>query len=696
MVSNRDSLLGSETDDYRSLFENAVEGIYRTTPDGRYLKANPSLARIYGYAGPAELIGALTDIARQLYVEESDRERFKAALARDSVVRNFEARVYRNDGSIIWITENARAVRDSAGNILYYEGTVEDITTQRLADEQIKLGGAVFGNAAEGIMICDGNALVLAVNPAFTGLTGWSLDQILGKRNPLIATEMSDAAQLADIEEAAAANRPWSGELWARRADGSVFPASVSVSVVPSTEGRSESRIYLFSDISQRIAYERQIRYQARYDSLTRLANRSTATRFLEQGMKEASSSGMRLALLFLDVDRFKDVNDSMGHAAGDELLQQLARRLHSCVRVSDVVGRLSGDEFVVILPALSSMEAIESCVEKLLYAFSDPFKISEQMLHVSCSIGIAIYPDDATTVDALMSHADMAMYDAKSSGGGWTYYNAEMKIQNAARVTVVNELRRGLEQNRFRLAFQPKIDAVSGKMVGAEALIRCRTAAGIEMAPADFIPIAERAGLIGTIGEWILYRVCTHIREWRTAGLVVPPISINISASQFRDSELTRKIGATMAAAALAPSDLEIEITETVMAADAKRAIEVLTEIEAMGLRIAIDDFGTGYSSLAYLKRFPIHTLKIDQTFIHGLPEDLRDGAIVTSVIGLGTQLGFDVLAEGVETEAQRDFLTARGCRLIQGFLYSRPLEADDFARRLADAIPSPSGASR
>jgi diguanylate cyclase (GGDEF)-like protein/PAS domain S-box-containing protein len=688
MKSNRDSHGSAEADDYRSLFENAVEGIYRTTPEGRYLKANPALARIYGYAGPEELIGALTDIARQLYVEESDRDRFKAALARDSVVRNFEARVYRNDGSIIWITENARAVRDPAGSLLYYEGTVEDITTRRQADEQIRLGGAVFGNAAEGIMICDGDGSVLAVNPAFTTLTGWPLEEVARKRNPLIATEMSDPVQLDAIEQAAGAGRPWSGELWARRADGSVFPASVSVSVVPSGEGRSESRIFLFSDISQRIAYERQIRYQARYDILTRLANRNTATRFLEQGMAEASSSGLRLALLFLDVDRFKDVNDSMGHAAGDELLQQLARRLHSCVRVSDVVGRLSGDEFVVILPALSSMDAIEACVEKLLYAFSDPFKIAEQMIHVSCSIGIAVFPDDAATVDALMSHADMAMYDAKSSGGGWSYYNAEMKVQNAARVTVVNDLRRGLEQNRFRLVFQPKVDASTGRMVGAEALIRCRTVGGFEMRPADFIPIAERAGLIGTIGDWILYQVGTHIRGWRDSGLIVPPISINISASQFRDTGLTRKIGATLAAAKLEPRDLEIEITETVMAADAKRAIEVLDEIQAMGIRIAIDDFGTGYSSLAYLKRFPIHTLKIDQTFIRGLPNDAKDGAIVASVIALGSQLGFDVLAEGVETEAQRDFLIAKGCRLIQGFLFARPMEAEDFAKHLQSAI--------
>ncbi len=676
------------TDDYRSLFENAVEGIYRTTLDGRYLKANPALARIYGYGSPEQLIGALTDIARQLYVDEVDRERFKAVMARNSLVRNFEARVYRRDGSIIWITENARAVRDGLGKILFYEGTVEDITAQRETAEQIKLGSAVFSSTAEGIMVCNGDGTALAVNPAFTALTGWTPDAVVGRPSQLLATELIDSVKLQEIDLAGREGRAWSGELWARRADGSLFPAAVSVSVVPSTEGHSGSRIYLFSDISQRIAYERQIHYQARYDSLTRLVNRNTATRFLDQAMREAQSSGLRLALLFLDVDRFKDVNDSMGHSAGDELLQQLARRLHSCVRVSDVVGRLGGDEFVVILPALSSMEAIEACVEKLLYAFSDPFTVAEQVLHVSCSVGIAVFPDDAASVDALMSHADMAMYDAKSSGGGWSYYNAEMKTHYAARVTVANELRRGLEQRRFRIAFQPKIDAQSGAMVGAEALIRCRNSAGTEMSPSDFIPIAERAGLIGAIGDWVLYETCSQIRRWRDAGLSVPPISVNISASQFRDSQLTKKIGAALASADLAPDDLEIEITETVMAADAARAVKILTEIHALGIRIAVDDFGTGYSSFAYLKRFPIDTLKIDRAFIQGLPEDDKDGAIVTSLIGLGSHLGFDVLAEGVETEAQRDFLTANGCRLIQGFLYSRPLEVDDFTKRLKKSV--------
>jgi diguanylate cyclase (GGDEF)-like protein/PAS domain S-box-containing protein len=684
MDTDVDEQRRTDGDEYRSLFESAIEGMYRTTPEGRFLRANAALARIYGYPSPEALIADLTDIGRQLYVDEVDRDRFKAAMTRDAEVRDFAARVYRKDGSIIWITENARAVCDGHGGTLYYEGTVEDITARRHAEEQLKLAGAVFSSAAEGILICDADSIALAVNPAFTAITGWSADQVIGKLNPLIADELSDDGKLNEIAAAGSQGRAWSGELWAKRADGTTFPASVSVSVVLSVRGEVEARIYLFADISQRIAYERQIHYQARYDALTRLVNRNTATRFLEQAMHEARGTGLRLALLFLDVDRFKDVNDSLGHTAGDELLQQLARRLSSCVRVSDVVGRLGGDEFVVVLPALSSMEAIEACVEKLLYAFSEPFTIAEQILHVSCSIGIAVFPDDAPTVDALMSHADMAMYDAKTSGGGWSYYNGDMKNQYAARVTIANELRRGLDQNRFRLVYQPKVDAQTGAIVGAEALIRCRTQTGVELSPVQFIPIAERTGLIGPIGDWVIYETCAQIRRWRDAGIAVPPVSINISASQFRDAVLTKKIGAAVAAAGLAPSALEIEITESVMASDAARAVEILAELNQMGIRIAIDDFGIGYSSFAYLKRFPIDTLKIDRAFIHGLPEDSKDGAIVTSLIGLGAHLGFDVLAEGVETAPQRDFLASRGCRLIQGFFYARPLEADDFARRL------------
>ena len=690
MDTNVDEHRGGDgrSDEFRSLFENAIEGMYRTTADGRYLRANPALASILGYPCPDAMQSAITDIARQLYVEEADRERFTRALHDNVEVRDFEARVYRKDGTIIWITENARVVRDTAGMVLYYEGTVEDITARRYANEQLKLAGAVFSSAAEGIVICDGDGMVLAINPAFSVITGWTSEQVIDRRNPLLAAEMSDDGKLKEIAAAGAAGHPWTGELWAKRADGTLFPASVSVSTVRSTQGEIESRIYLFADISQRIAYERQIHYQARYDALTRLVNRNTATRFLEQAMHEVRSTGLRLALLFLDVDRFKDVNDSMGHTAGDELLQQLARRLSSCVRVSDIVGRLGGDEFVVVLPALSSMDAIESCVEKLLYAFAEPFTIADQLLHVSCSIGIAVFPDDAGTVDALMSHADMAMYDAKTSGGGWSYFNGDMKSQYAARVTIANELRRGLDQRRFRLAYQPKVDAATGLIVGAEALVRCRTAAGLELSPADFIPIAERTGMIGAIGDWVLYETCAQIKRWRDAGIAVPPISINISASQFRDAVLTKKIGSALSAAGLPASALEIEITELVMAADAVRAAAVLAEINAMGIRIAIDDFGTGYSSFAYLKRFPIDTVKIDRTFIQGLPEDEKDCAIVTSLIGLGSHLGFEVLAEGVETAPQRDFLVTEGCRLIQGFFYARPLEVDDFAWRLKGSL--------
>ena len=684
MDTNVEEQRRAESDEYRSLFERAIEGMYRTTPEGRFLRANLALARVYGYATPEDLIADLTDIAHQVYVEVADRDRFKHTITEIGEIRDFEARVYRKDGSIIWITENARAVRDERGKTLYYEGTVEDITARRNAEEQLKLAGAVFSSAAEGIVICDCNAVVLATNPAFTAITGWLPEQIVGKFNPLIADELSDDGNLREIATAGDVGRPWSGELWAKRADGTAFPASVSVSTVKSGAGECQARIYLFADISQRIAYERQIHYQARYDSLTRLVNRNTATRFLEQAIHEAHATGLRLALLFLDVDRFKDVNDSLGHAAGDELLQQLARRLSSCVRVSDIVGRLGGDEFVVVLPALSSMEAIEACVEKLLYAFSEPFTVAEQILHVSCSIGIAVYPEDAPTVDALMSHADMAMYDAKTSGGGWSYYNGDMRTQYAARVTIANELRRGLDQQHFRLAYQPKIDTATGAIVGAEALIRCRTAAGVELSPVQFIPIAERTGLIGSIGDWVLYETCAQIRRWRDAGIAVPPVSINISASQFRDAVLTKKIVAAVAAAGLTPSALEIEITESVMAADSARAVEILAELNAMGIRIAIDDFGTGYSSFAYLKRFPIDTLKIDRAFIQGLPEDGKDGAIVTSLIGLGEHLGFDVLAEGVETVEQRDFLKSRGCKLIQGFFYDRPLEVADFVTRL------------
>ncbi|MGE5478393.1 MAG: putative bifunctional diguanylate cyclase/phosphodiesterase [Bacteroidales bacterium] len=675
-------------DQYRSLFENAIEGIYRTTPDGRYLAANPALARIYGYDGPEALISGLTDIARHLYVNPVDRDRFKRALAVDSEVRAFEAQVFRKDGSIIWIAENARAVRDDSGDVVCYEGTVQDITARKLAEERLRLAAAVFDNVGEAIVVVDQDHMVRAVNSAFERMTGFAAEGVVGVRLSMFAAEVNEPAIIEEAWATAAKGSIWQGEVWARRADGDVFPAAMAVTGVVSEDGSVGSYVLLAHDVTRRKMDEQRIRFHASHDTLTKLANRHTVMEALKEAILRAELGGHRLALLFLDVNRFKDVNDSFGHAAGDDLLRQVARRLKGCVRASDIIGRLGGDEFVVALPNIQEPSGAVACVEKILYAFSEPFRVAERELYCSTSIGVSLYPDDADTAEQLLSSADAAMYHCKAGGRTYSFYDHDMNRQAVERVNLENDLRHALAERQFRLHYQPKIDARTRRIVGAEALIRWSHPDRGEVSPALFIPVAERAGLVGAIGDWALTEACRQMRIWRNQDLDFGCVSVNLSPAQFHDASLKDKVERTLELTRLPPSALELEITETMMATEVDRAIAILTQLGAMGVRMSIDDFGTGYSSLAYLKLFPVDTLKIDRAFVKELPGNAKDGAIVASVVALATNLGFSVIAEGVETQAQADYLLDKGVDAMQGYLFSPPVNAERFTQLLRNGV--------
>ena len=674
---------------YRSLFENAVEGIYRTTPDGRYLDANPALARIYGYKDPAELIAGLTDIARGLYVDPADRQRFREVLARDSVVRNFEARVWTRGGEIIWIAENARAVYDGRGRLVCYEGTVQDITARKQAEESLRLAATVFETVGEAIVVTDRERRILAVNAAFERMTGWGAAEVTGQPCDLLAVEMIGLREIEEMWRLAATSGQWSGETWTRRRESEPFPVALALTAVdqgpdvPEGDGRF---VLLLRDITRKRRDEQRIRFHASHDALTRLPNRHTVMEALGEAIVRAEQTGERLAMLYLDVNRFKDINDSYGHAVGDELLRQVARRLKACVRASDIIGRLGGDEFVMLLPSVGDHSAAQACAGKVLYAFAEPFDIDGLQLFAGTSIGIALYPDDAEGAESLLSRADAAMYHAKRGGLPYSCFDMEMDRQVAERVSLENDLRLALGEDQFHLMFQPKVDALSGAIVGAEALIRWRHPVRSEVSPGLFIPVAERAGLIGAIDDWVLGEACRQVAEWRRQGLILPSISVNLSPAQFHDGRLKDKVKTALGESGLPPDMLELEITETMMASDVDRAIEILGQLTTLGVRVSLDDFGTGYSSLAYLKLFPVSTLKIDRAFVTELPGNAKDGAIIASIIALAANLGFTVIAEGVETRDQAAFLAARGCPVMQGFLFSRPVNAATFAGLLSN----------
>ncbi len=674
--------MSHETEEqYRSIFENAVEGIYQTTIDGRYIRVNPALARIYGYTDPHDLVQNLTDIAGQLYVDPGRREAFAHLMESQGVVHSFEARVFRRDGTVIWISENARCVRDPAGNIRFYEGTVQDITERKQHEEKIRLLATVFASVADGILIADPALRVQAVNPAYLAISGYDTEELVGQPLVLFQPGAHERAFIESIWDTASHTGRWQGEVASFRRTGEGFAAQLSVTAVTSPSGQMEHYVLTIADISQRKFQEHQIRYQASFDRLTDLPNRWLACERLEEAILRTQRGPTKVALAFIDLNRFKQVNDTLGHQAGDELLKLVARRLRNCTRVSDTVGRLGGDEFLVVAPDAADRKAGSRLAEKILYSMSEPFTVHGQEIYCGASVGIAFYPDDGDTADQLLRNADLAMYHAKRDPGRrWVEYDHTMRDRTGYHLNLESDLRRAIGTDEFELFYQPKVQMPHRRIIGAEALIRWRHPVRGLVSPAEFIPLAEDTGLIWDIGAWTLQTAARALAKWQREGLDVGVVSVNLSPRQFQDARLVGFVRSVIEASGVPPELVELELTEGAMIGDIEKAVGLLNGLKDIGVRLSIDDFGTGYSSLAYLKRFPIDTLKIDRSFVRDIVKSPTDPAIVSTIVNLAESLGFATIAEGVETLDQADMLSRQRCRNIQGYLISRPLEQAAF----------------
>jgi diguanylate cyclase (GGDEF)-like protein/PAS domain S-box-containing protein len=549
---------------YRSIFENVTNGIFQTTREGRYLRANSELARIYGYDSPEELIAAFSDIGRQLYVDPGRRDEFVRLMREGKAVKDFESQIYRRDGSVIWISESAREVGAPDGTFLHYEGTVEDIT--------------------------------------------------------------------------------------------------------------------------ERKSYESRIAHQATHDLLTGLPNRALLMDRIEQAVRFAAREGTNVAVAFVDLDHFKYINDSVGHQAGDALIRKMAERLRGSMRDTDTVARLGGDEFVLLLPLVRNAgDTVMQAMQRVLAAVSERCDVEGREFLVSCSIGVSLFPKDGADADTLLKHADSAMYQAKQSGrNNFQFFTREMNQSLVERGDIEQQLRGAIKDGLFELHYQPKIRVSDQAVSGVEALIRWNAPHRGLVSPARFIPIAEETGMIERIGEWVLETACRQIREWSLRGCAVVPVSVNVSPRQFRETQLARIVESILVRTSVAPERLEIEITESCLAHDPQRFLATLHSLKALGVSIAIDDFGAGYSSMSYLKSLPVDRLKIDQSFVAGLTSNAKDDAIFKAIVSLAHNLGLSVVAEGVETQAQWEYLREIGCDEIQGFFFSMPLPAAGLVRLL------------
>jgi len=550
----------------------------------------------------------------------------------------------------------------------------------------LKLYATLFNSATEGMVITDNHANVLIANPAFSSITGYSSEEMHSRALSILSSGRHPKSFYTDMWKTLALRGKWQGEIWNRRKNGELYPEWLSISAVYDSDGNITHYIGVFSDISERKKNEAHIQYLSLHDPLTNLPNRLLMQERLNEALAQSQRINSHTAVLVVNLDRFRNINDTLGNELGDALLQQVAHRSLSLLRDTDTVSRLGSDEFVFILPDIDQPQDAASIARKLLAHIGRPYQLGEHEITITASIGIALSETDGNTAADLLRNADTAMGRAKEDGrNNFRFYSADMNITTLGDLLLENQLRNATKQNELELFYQPKIDSRTGSLQGAEALLRWRHPEQGMIAPGRFIRLAEESGLIVPIGTWVLHTVCQQIRAWRDSGLPVVPIAVNLSAQQFLQSNLPAIIKESLETAGIEPDLLELELTESMLMRNANHTIDILSRLRQMGISLSIDDFGTGYSSLSYLKQFEVNLLKIDRSFVADIQSADTGGTIAVAVIELAHALGLKVVAEGVETDVQCRFLLDHGCDIFQGYLFSRPVPAHDFAQKLA-----------
>ncbi len=616
-------------------------------------------------------------------VHPNDREKVNQAYTQSLKTRTpyeIAHRLLMPDGRVKWVNERCETFYDREGRALRSSGTVQDITARKQADTDLLLYASIFEHSGEAILISDSDNHILSVNPAFTRMTGYSLEDVQGKNPRMLASGTTPPQTYQKMWATLKLDGYWQGEIWDRRKDGSIYPKWVAMSAVRGQDGDVTHYVASFTDITERKAAEAKISRLAHHDALTGLFNRFSLQDRLEQALSTVRRERRALALMFIDMDRFKTINDTQGHAVGDELLIEVAKRLRHSVRESDIVARLGGDEFVVVLAEVADASVVARVADKILRVLGEDYSIGGNALRTTPSIGVAFYPDDGETCDALMKNADTAMYHAKSQGrNNIQFFTAEMNRVAMERLSLERDLRVAVESGQFELHYQPQLDGRDGQVVGVEALVRWRHPRDGLVPPDKFISIAEETGLIVQLGEWVLENACRQLRAWHDQGVTNLKMAVNLSAYQLRLPGLSLDVARMLDKHGLRGGDLELEVTESVAMENPEASIVSLRALRDLGVHLAIDDFGTGYSSLSYLKLLPIHTLKLDRSFVRDIESDRNDAAICTATIALAHTMGLTVVAEGVETAAQQAFLVQQGCDFLQGYLFSKPVPAPE-----------------
>jgi diguanylate cyclase (GGDEF)-like protein/PAS domain S-box-containing protein len=668
---------------FRSIFENVNTCIAATDDKGNVTHFNEAFRAMLGYDAAALKRMSFTEFTHpdDLILETVF---FDEILANKRDHYQMTKRYFASDGRIIWVDLSTSALRDAQGHVINFVAVLRDISDRKMAEDDLRIAATAF-EAQQGMIVTDANGLVLRVNRAFTQIAGCSAEETVGKTYGLLGRERRKAGSYSEMWEALDRSGTWQGEVWERHKNGSESPALLTISAVKNTVGEVTHYIASYTDISERRKAEEKIRELAFFDQLTGLPNRTLLLDRLKQAIAVSTRSGLYGALLLIDLDNFKTLNDSRGHDMGDMLLKQVSQRLTHCLRQGDSVARLGGDEFVAILTELNThaeaaAAAIESVAEKLIASFNQPYEFGGITHHCTASIGITLFKGGLVTIDDLMKQADLAMYKSKAAGrNSFCFFDPTLEFSIKERAAMEKDLREALRHNQFFLHYQALM--ADDRLTGAEVLVRWKHPQRGVVPPLDFIPIAEENGLILALGEWVLETACTRLAVWATRPeLAHLSVSVNVSARQFRQPNFVEKVLKTLKNTRANPQRLKLELTESLLVSNVEEVIDKMSALKARGIGFSLDDFGTGFSSLSYLKRLPFDQLKIDRSFVHDVLTDPNDASIARTIIALAQNLGLAAVAEGVETAEQRDFLEKSGCHAYQGYFFSRPLPVEDF----------------
>ncbi len=671
---SEERVLTSEQD-LNNILQEMQDTFYRIDKNHVFVRLSRSVENLLGYRVD-ELIGTRLI---NLYVEPELAYRFLDDLEKNhGCVSDYEVALKHKDGSTVWVSCNAHFYRDLQGNIAGIEGMVKDITQEHYARVQMQKLSSALQHSGDMVLITDANGYIEYVNPKFEEITGYTLDEVKGKYTNILKSGVHDEGFYQKLWKTLRGGKTFETVMQNRKKNGDLYFEEKVITPVMDEQGRISNFVSTGRDISERIEYHNKLQFMARHDALTELPNRSYLIEHLNQLIEQASRNKQKFAVLFLDLDRFKNINDSLGHDTGDLLLIELANRISKLIRKDDIVARLGGDEFAVVLNNISEQSTIAAITQKLLDRLADTYCINDREFIITASIGISIFPDHGSDHQTLLKNADLAMYQAKAKGKNtFQLYAEDMGQQIKDQLIMEHDLHNALINEEFVLFYQPQVSMCDDQLVGMEALLRWQHQRTGLVPPDKFIPLLEETGLIIDVGYWIIKRACRQLKQWHEMGFDHLTMSINISAKQFHAAGFVDKLCHIIKFCQLQPHFVKLEITESILMEDQKQTLDTFHTLSEQGFQIALDDFGTGYSSLSYLRRFKVNELKVDKSFIRDVTIDPEDAAITSAIIAMARSLKLDVVAEGVETDEQIYFLSQNQCIIAQGFIYSRPLPA-------------------